>query len=279
MLALSPEVGFIMEPFNLHHRPGICGAVFQQWFPYVCDENGHLYEKDLRACLDFRFRVADEAKAIRTPRDAARATRDFFSFTKHRLLGNRPLQKDPVAVFSVDWLARHFDMDVIVLIRHPAAFAGSLKAANWTFPFDHLLQQPLLMERHLRRFRADIDAQAKQPGDIISQSILLWNVIHHVIKKYSEGHDDWHFLRHEDLSQNPVDQYRRLYASLGLRFSSRLERQILRHSSANKPASLKRDSKANISTWKKRLTYDEIQRIKDGTLALAKDFYTEDSWQ
>jgi hypothetical protein len=32
----------------------------------VYDENRHLYEKDLRARLDFRFRVVDEAKAIRT---------------------------------------------------------------------------------------------------------------------------------------------------------------------------------------------------------------------
>ena len=278
MLALSPDVGFIMEPFNLHHRPGICRAKFQQWFPYVCDDNGHLYQRDLQACLEFRYAIADEIKAIRTLKDGARAIRDYASFAKSRILGNRPLQKDPIAIFSANWLARHFDMDVVVLIRHPAAFAGSLKAADWRFPFEHLLEQPLLMERHLFRYRNDIETHVRQPGDIISQSILLWNVVHHMIAGYAAEHEDWHFLRHEDLSRDPADQYRQLYASLELEFSTRIEQQILQHSSAGKQASLRRDSRANISTWKKRLTPEEIGRIRDGTQALAQKFYAEDSW-
>lgn len=39
MLALSPSVGYIHEPFNIRHRHGICKAHFEYWFQYICDEN------------------------------------------------------------------------------------------------------------------------------------------------------------------------------------------------------------------------------------------------
>lgn len=278
MLALSPSVGFIMEPFNVHHRPGICGARFDKWFSYVCDANGDMYEKDIRACLTFRYRLAAELKSIRSLRDLARSTRDFAFFSRNRVLNSRALQKDPIAVFSADWLATRFDMDVVVLIRHPAAFAGSLKAANWNHPFEHFLQQPLLMEQHLSDYRKEIDIQAENQSDIIGQSILLWNLIHHMISGYKRDHADWHFVRHEDLSRDPVKEYRSLYAMLGLDFSRTIERKVLQYSVASKPAALKRDSKTNISTWKDRLTAVEIDRIREGTHKLAREFYTDESW-
>ena len=36
------------------------------------------------------------------------------------------VMKDPVAVFSAPWLARHFDMNVVVMIRHPGALCDWL---------------------------------------------------------------------------------------------------------------------------------------------------------
>jgi hypothetical protein len=278
MIALSPGVGFIHEPFNLRHRPGICKARFEQWFPYLCEANGERYANDIRACLDFRYCLTDELKALKSLRDFARMARDYAAFTKHRLLRSRALQKDPIAIFSAAWLAGRFDMDVVVLIRHPAAFAGSLKSAGWTFPFEHFLQQDLLMERHLSSYRYDIEKQIDHPTDIIGQAILLWNVIHYVILKYQREHSNWHFLRHEDLSRNTVEEFRRLYVSLGLEFTDTIAAKIKKHSSAKKAAALKRDSTSNISTWKRRLTASEIERVRDGTQSVARAFYTGDSW-
>jgi LPS sulfotransferase NodH len=32
MLATSPSVGYVQEPFSLNHRPGIFSAKFDYWF-------------------------------------------------------------------------------------------------------------------------------------------------------------------------------------------------------------------------------------------------------
>ncbi len=98
-----------------------------------------------------------------------------------------------------------------------------------------------------------------------------------MILGYKRDHPDWHFVQHEDLSRDPVKEYRNLYAMLGLDFSRKIERKVLQYSAASKLAALKRDSKTNISTWKDRLTAMEIDRIREGTHKLAREFYTDES--
>lgn len=278
MLALDPSVGFIMEPFNLNHRPGICRARFDYWFQHLSATDGERYARDIEHCLNFGYSLAAELKSIRMPKDLGRMARDCWNFTNHRLRSRRALMKDPIAMFSAGWLAERFNMDVVILTRHPAAFAGSLKAANWPHPFRHFLEQERLLERYLSGFRDEIEQQVHAPGDIIDQAILLWNLIHHTIREYESDHTNWHFVRHEDLSRDPVAGYRDLYRQLQLEFSTAIEKQIVQHSSASRPELLKRDSKSNISTWKKRLTEGEIARVHDGTQAIAQHYYNEDSW-
>ena len=43
MISQSPSVGYIHEPFSPHCEPGLCGAKFGYWFPYVSDENGSIF--------------------------------------------------------------------------------------------------------------------------------------------------------------------------------------------------------------------------------------------
>jgi hypothetical protein len=278
MLALDPSVGFIMEPFNLNHRPGICRARFDYWFQYLSVVDGESYAKDIEDCLNFRYSLAAEVRAIRAPKDLGRMARDLWKFANNRLHGRRALIKDPIALFSAGWLAERFDMDVVVLIRHPAAFAGSLKAANWPHPFRHLLEQERLLERYLSGFRDEIERQVRNPGDIVDQAILLWNLVHHTILLYQQEHSEWHYLRHEDISLNPVGEFRKLFGKLGLVYSDTVQKEVIAHTSSEMPDTFKRDSRANISTWRQRLTDTEIRRVKEKTHRLSKEFYSEESW-
>ncbi len=282
MIALSPSVAYIHEPFNLRHRPGICKAKFDFWFTYICSENEQIFFNDLNDCVQFKFNFKEELKSVSSARDTLRMLRDYLLFTKYRLFPTRPVIKDPIAVFSADWLAKNFDMDVILLIRHPAAFVGSLKQANWTHPFDHFLQQPLLMEQHLSKFRSEIIEYSKEEKNIVDQAILLWNIINHMVLNYQINNPGWNILKHEELSKHPVETFSNLYKYLNLDFSKPIQEKILSFSqedmTSGKFASLMRNSKANIMRWKTRLTNDEIRKIKAKTQEIADRFYTEEDW-
>lgn len=282
MIAASHEVGYIHEPFQVERVSPGNNPRFDLWFTYICDENAARWQEELGNQLNFRFRPGRQIASIRRPRQVASLFLQWARALAYRAQGRRALMKDPIALFSAEWLARTFDMDVLVLIRHPAAFAGSLKVANWPHPFDHFLRQPLLMDHHLAAYRSRIEEFTIRDKDIVDRAILLWNLIHHMIRKYRDAHPDWLFVRHEDLSADPVPGYQAIFERLGVTFTTAVEVAIRASSESENPNpglhDTVRDSKANIYSWRQRLTEEEIQRIKHGTREIAPEFYTSADW-
>lgn len=285
MIAVSPDVTYIHEPFNLTHDPVICGAKFDYWFTYITEENQAQYYRHLKNTVTFHYNLIGELRKIKTGKGLRRVVGDgYLRFYKLHSRGIRPLVKDPIALFSAEWLAKTFDMDVIALIRHPAAFAGSLKKMNWTHDFSHFLKQPLLMRDHLYPFEKEIREYADQRHDIIDQAILLWKLIHTMIIKYQNKHRDWMFIRHEDISRDPLHHFKNIYERLGLEFTQGIQREIQTYTDSSNPDEahrhdhIKLDSKSNIYNWKNRLTDTEIKRIRDQVEYISKEFYSDDDW-
>jgi hypothetical protein len=282
MLALSPALGYIHEPFNLGRAPGICKAKFDIWFQYICNQNESLYANDLEDCLRFKCHVLPEFRTLKSLEDLKELYKNFLRCGKFRVLEKRPLVKDPIAIFSAEWLVKRFNMNAVILIRHPAAFVGSLKKAGWVFDFNHFLQQPLLMERYFLKYKSEIEEYAVNKKDITDQAILLWNLIYHVVLIYQKEHPNWIFARHEDLSKSPGEGFSLLYSKLGLNFSTDIKQRIISYSSTEVTASknelLRRDSGLNIFSWKTRLTHNEIGKVKENTFEVASKFYAEADW-
>lgn len=286
ILSKADRVGYVQEPFNPGHRPGICSMEVSRWFLYVTRDNEAPYIDALTQTLGFFYNASGEAKALRTPKDALRLMRDWGLFLYHRATGSRPLMKDPLAFFSAEWLADRFGADVVVLVRHPAAFASSLKRLDWQYDFSNMLEQPLLMRDYLGPFEEEMRAYVAHERDIIDQAALLWKIIYYVAACYREAHPDWLFVRHEDLSRQPLDAFRDLFSALHLDFTPASEAALRTFTSPDNPAEApegtvhfwKRDSKANIWTWKERLTDGEVERIRTLVDDVAVHFYHEDDW-
>jgi hypothetical protein len=286
MLAATPDptLAYIWEPFSLSARPGITSPPFRYWFTYVCAENEGEYVGRVRDALAFRYHTGAELRAIRSPKDVGRLVRDHHVTARRRRRGAVPLFKDPIALFSAAWLADTFGMDVLVMIRHPGAFVGSILKQGWDHDFNHFLAQPLMMRDQLAPFEDEIRRYAEEPQPRLDQAILLWNLIHHQILRFREGRPEWDFLLHEDLSREPVGGFRDLYERYELTWTDGVRRTIEAHSGEGNPAittdaaSHKRDSRAAISAWKTRLTPEQIDRIRTRTEAIAKEFYTDADW-
>lgn len=284
MLAASPEFAYISEPLNVLHRPGVFGAHVSRWYTYICAENESHYLPSFIELLNFRYHWLAEAKSLRSRKDFLRMGRDWSIFCRAAFLHRRPLLKDPFAVFSLPWFAKRLNSRILVTIRHPAAFASSLKRLNWSFDFKDLLAQPLLMDAHLEPFRKNM--QAVTTDDIIGQASLLWTLIYRVVHTDCQQNPSIRVVRHEDLSHDPVPGYRQLYKDLGLNFSARVERKIRDSSSSENPAelsqkkvhSVKLDSLANLDNWKRRLSTGEIARIRKETEEVATLYYPEVAW-
>jgi hypothetical protein len=144
------------------------------------------------------------------------------------------------------------------------------------------------MNTHLYSFRDEIKRFADEEKEVIDQAILLWKLIHFMILKYRAENHDWLFVRHEDISCNPISGFKGIFSYLGLEFTDHIAEIIEWHSMSNNNRNkvrpdyrlnaFRRDSETNIFSWKDRLTAAEIDRIKIGTEEISKYFYSDSDW-
>ncbi|MCI0563825.1 MAG: sulfotransferase, partial [Nitrososphaera sp.] len=178
ILAASSEVGLIYEPFNItSNRPGVCNHKFENWFQYLSSSDHSPYRHVFDQTLSFKYSIRNEISALKTLRDVGRMARDWGKFSYYRFSHKRPVIKDPIALLSAPWLYNEFQCQVVLLVRHPAAFASSLKRLNWPFNFKYLLNQNALMNDYLGDYREEIEV-FKDPSDVIGQAALLWKVLY-----------------------------------------------------------------------------------------------------
>ncbi|MEK7072455.1 MAG: sulfotransferase [Patescibacteria group bacterium] len=264
MLSLAQGVKYVSEPFN----PGYGLKIFKSWFIYINDKNEVKYFQPIKNLLKFKGNYRFNLPAWRY------WSNNLWPFNK------RPLIKDPIACFSAQWLADNFDMDVIVLFRHPVAFYTSLKRLNWHFDFSNFLDQGDLMADHLNPF---FDLIMKENKSYAEEAAILWLCIYYVLDKYIAKNSNWIVKRHEDISLNPINEFKDIYNQLGLNFTNKIKKEIIKYSSGKssepiKVLDLKRDSQSVVRQWLGQTSEEEIATIKNITGALANKYYPESEW-
>jgi len=261
-LAVAPHIAYIHEPFNpkISAQIGLNPKPFKYWFQYICEENSANYASILDNIIRYKYSLGNDITNIKTAGNVVKVIRDQAWCLLHKINRDRPLIKDPIALFSAEWLYKKYNMNVLVMIRHPAAFCSSLKIKKWEFNFNNFLRQPLLMERYLYPFKDEIQEYAENEKDVIEQAILLWNCIHSTIRVYQEKYPEWLFVRHEDLSADPLTQFKSIYNKFCVEFTQKTRKMIHESSGAHNPAEQQtenefiRNSMENIKNWKKRCT-------------------------
>jgi hypothetical protein len=300
MLAASGEAGYISEPLNTAHRPGVLRVPVKYWYTYICDENESNYLPAMQEMLHFRYHPWSEIRSLNSSKDLGRMGRDGLIFLRGWLTKQRPLIKDPFALFSIPWFIQRLACQVVVTVRHPAAFASSLKRLNWSFEIEDLLAQPMLIRDWLSPFQADMEdiitvtkaeeASSKASSEayttIIDRASLLWRAVYQVVDNMRQKFPQIQVVRHEDLSLDPLSSYRALYDSLELNFTPAVQKAIQQASSAENPKEVSQkkifsthlDSRANLENWKRRLTPQEVGRVRQMTEPVAALYYPDFTW-
>jgi hypothetical protein len=288
MLALHPAFHYVHELFNPDWGKSAeeFGLGVKYYFTYVGEKNGTAFVKPVKRMLENRFDLIHGLTRIRSVQDFNGLLRKRRTYARRRKSGSIPILKDPIALMSAEWLASRFGVRPVVLIRHPAACVSSMKRLNWvSHPESWALSQPLLMRDYLGPFKNQIEKLRIGEHDVIERASLAWKMHHHVILQYMEKHKDWIFLRHEDLSMDPVDGFTNLYKRLGILITDKIKQEIEGFSGVSNPSRAKGNeitihlnSRENITSWKYRLSVDEVARIREYVGEIADEFYSDDEW-
>jgi hypothetical protein len=288
MLSAAPEVYYIHEPFNPSinlHKYGL-PRLFERYFTYITEGNESYYYSAIKCLIGGKYKLRYGIADARSLGDLQRTLKQYREFRRRRKTSLVPLIKDPIALLSADWLCRRFDINVLVMIRHPAAVISSMKRLGWgTFPDRWALPQYRLMNELLAPFEEQLKQLEKKECDLIEHNAVQWKMLHHVISYYKKEHRDWVFLRHMDISCDPMTCFTELFNTFGLTLTEFARNNIEEYSSRSNPAQaygtekpFQLNSEATISNWKHKLSPSEIQRIRELVEDVSCEFYSDDDW-
>lgn len=266
MLACAEGVKFIWEPFSLSYHPPIMCPPPPYWFYHITTAKDALYQSAMGRVLSYEYSFLEHVRYLHGLGSLGRLFRDYREFSSARRQGLRPLVKDPIAIFSAPWFEKHFDGQIVVTIRHPAAFCESLIRSQSLHPFIHFYNQKDLMDGPLVAFKEDVQRMVDKPGGPTEQAILLWKMIYQFVRDCREAGTGWHFVKHEDLVAQPTELFGSLYRDLGLPWGPTIKERI-----AN-------GRKEDTNKWRKRLDRGTVRRIRQSTEELTQYFYGNDAW-
>jgi len=283
ILSAGRTAGYIHEPFNttnvqLHNSP--ISIPYQYIDSHINTKEQNKYSNYLDYFLHPGLRFFCNALSPIKKIDSRYLLPGYQNYLAKK---NSPISiiKDPFALLSCEWLHKQHDWEVVIIIRHPAAFALSMKEKSWIVTPTVFMNQLDQLDHIYAGYHEMVNsylAIAKKKDDLIGSSILGWNLLHIAIDYYRQKFPNWIYLRHEDLSHNPLTAYNKLYDLIGLEYTQDVIGKVKQSTTGMATSGVNRDSEKNVLKWKNTLSKEEINRIKEETFPIWTRFYGEEDW-
>jgi hypothetical protein len=164
----------------------------------------------------------------------------------------RLLVKTVHAPLSIDWLATQFDIEVVVVMRHPGSVLASWLALDFVDQYVAFEEMP-----GVRQLASRWDVPLPGP-DQLERTIWRIGLLTTALEQAVASHPTWVVRTHEEMCVDPVAEFRRLYADLGLTWNDRAEAHLVANDRAGKGFRTQRLSSELPDNWKRRLTVDQI---------------------
>jgi Sulfotransferase family len=175
--------------------------------------------------------------------------------------GHRLLVKTVHAPLSIEWLASEFDIDVLVLLRHPGSILASWISVDMNDQYVPFHDNPAV-----RRLAAEWEVPLPGP-DHLERLIWQIGILLTGLERAAAHHPNWTVRTHEQLCRQPVQEFQRLYRDLGLQWSDGAAANLAGNDRPGTGFNTQRVAAELPDDWKRRLTghqASELQRVLAG---------------
>lgn len=290
ILSLPLEVDYIHEPFNI--RCGMPGMTKRWRYVRPSLDTPEMQEIHDAASRIFSYNFSlrnspfeNEAIHRRIIKQLVGTRGPYYlRLAKMNPFHRHAVIKDPTGTLLAEYLHVHFGVKPVVVIRHPASFIASLRRANWWPDVRKILDgQPELVADHLN---GSLDTWFNKNSDELQNAAAHWRLLTQVVVNQAKKYDGWELVKLEDLSNNPVDEFKALYGRLGLPWSESVKKKIINTTQVKGKAEVKnnlvqdfkRDSAKIFELRLNSLSKEERRKIFDIVKDVALEFYSEESF-
>jgi hypothetical protein len=173
--------------------------------------------------------------------------------TSSELRNQRLLVKSVHAPLALEWLAEEFGVDVLVLLRHPGNVLSSWLTLNLNEQFIRLEENPAVRTRLLGSWGV------AAPGpDPLERMIFSIGVLSTALEEAVSRNPRWLIRTHEQLCSDPGQEFKRLYADLGLAWSEAVEGFLVGNDRPGEGFLTQRVAAELPDNWKRRLTSHQV---------------------
>lgn len=150
------------------------------------------------------------------------------------------------------WAAHFLRAPVIFILRHPCGRSESL------------LRQAKLDRNEI----IDSLSTFEKWGD-------RWASTHRRVQHVFEHHPKWIIVKFEELCAEPIKKSKQIYAQLGLKWNSRVEKEIriMTNTDSDEFYGVNRVAHKQIDKWESKLKSEQIEAIRKGTLKYGTKLY------
>jgi hypothetical protein len=172
--------------------------------------------------------------------------------------GPRIVAKSIHTQLSVEWLADEFDIDVLLLLRHPANVLASWMETNVKDARNSTLEtRPEIRARFLEPWGVPL------PGpDPVERMSWRIGLLVAAIEEAASRHPEWHLRTHEQLCTDPLSEFRRLYADLDLEWGSPAEAFLEEHNTPGSGFAVNRIASEQSDSWQRRLNDHQVATLR-----------------
>lgn len=173
----------------------------------------------------------------------------------------RVLVKSVHVELAIDWLASVFDVDVLVVSRHPADVL-----ASW-------------IEVDLKEGEGAAKVPFESRGEVRSRDANPWGVpppgrgriermcwriglLQAALEEAASRHPQWHRRTHELLCSDPDREFRRLYEELGLTWTDRADAYLKAQNMPGTGYQVKRVASELPGAWRQRLDDRQLEILR-----------------
>lgn len=201
-------------------------------------------------------------------------------FSRFPLVPARLIVKEVSSIFSLEWLARRYDPNIVVTIRHPCGFVASVSRLSSighpAIELDWLLNQNKLMKEYF----SDLSSWIQSLTDPLERWTAAYAMCLKVLADQAAKHDDWIVVKHETLCESPEHEFQSLFERLGLRYTDEVDRFLMETSRTDDDQiySLNRDTRVESHKWKHKYTVEQIGSIRGVYDRFDLPWYGDDSW-
>ncbi|MGH9324269.1 MAG: sulfotransferase [Vicinamibacteria bacterium] len=181
-----------------------------------------------------------------------------------------------INLLVLEVLMKRFRPRIVYLLRHPVAVARSFHSLGWN--------GDQFRERFATSTLSSLEERFRIPygADFWEQSGALQAIVQNTTMDTMAAPADYTVVRYEDICNDPVGEFSKLFDFCELPFSSK-DRQRIEDSTNEKTAyrpggyDIARNSKEMVDRWRTDVSRENVERVRNGYFANRPLFYTNDT--